>query len=278
MTANEKIISSIILIFSVIAVLAIAVLVFRHGYMGDVAPSAMPRVEERSADDPGETIQDVPPASADEPAPPALSWDTSLKPEIVWGNRTKQQVIFTFDAGAGVNSAFAILDILSSHGVIGTFFLTGKFAEQYPEIAKDMSDQGHEIFNHTYSHPDLRTVSDEKIVEEFQKTEEIISALTGKSTRPYFRPPYGGRNPHVWEVAAAEEDQSIYWTVDALDWKESEGFTDEQVKDRIFANLKPGTIYMMHIGDNITGRVLDEVLTEIKNQGYEIVPLSEGVK
>lgn len=208
------------------------------------------------------------------PAPPSSA---DLKPEISWGDTTKNQIIFTFDGGSGINSADEILEALKDHGVKGTFFVTGKFASDNPDLIKRIDSEGHEIFNHTYTHADLTTVPAEKIRDELGRAEVEIKTLTGKSTKPYFRPPYGARNLEVRKVAADEGYQSIYWTVDALDWKEDEGWTDAATRTRIMNNLKPGTIYMMHIGDNITGRILDDIFTEIESKGFKIVSLSEGL-
>jgi peptidoglycan/xylan/chitin deacetylase (PgdA/CDA1 family) len=197
--------------------------------------------------------------------------------EIVWGNRNEKQVIFTFDAGSGTNSLQSILETLAKHNVKGTFFLTGKWAEQNPEAVKQISDANHEIFNHTYDHPHLIQLSASEIQNELQRTNEIIKNLTGVSTKPYFRPPFGERNSAVLDAAAQAGYQSVYWTIDVLDWKEDSGFTAEQAKERIFGNLSAGTIYLMHVGDNITGEILDEVFTQIENQGYKIVSLMQGV-
>jgi peptidoglycan/xylan/chitin deacetylase (PgdA/CDA1 family) len=69
----------------------------------------------------------------------------------------------------------------------------------------------------------------------------------------------------------------VYWTVDAHDWEESTGVTASEVTDRIISNLRPGNIYLMHVGDNITGEVLDSVFTMIEDKGYKIVSLTEGL-
>jgi peptidoglycan/xylan/chitin deacetylase (PgdA/CDA1 family) len=199
-----------------------------------------------------------------------------VKGEISRGNPAKKQIIFTFDAGAGTNSLQKILEVTKKHNLNVTFFSTGKFAQKYPELIEQISAQGHEIFNHTYSHPYLTQITDEQIKEELVRAEEIISGLTGQTTKPYFRPPYGDRNTHVLQVAQEEGYQSVYWTLDALDWMADR--TEEQTKERIYANLKNGAIILMHIGDNITGNILDEVFTKIKNDGYKIVSLSEGLK
>lgn len=206
----------------------------------------------------------------------ATSTFFQVKGEISRGNPNKKQIIFTFDTGAGTNSAQKILEVARQHAVTITFFSTGKFAEKNPDLIKQISTAGHEIFNHTYSHPYLTKITDEQIKEELQKADQIISGLTGQTTKPYFRPPYGDRNAHVLAVAADLGWRSVYWTTDALDWETSK--TADDVKQRIYGNLKPGAIFLMHAGDDITGQVLDEVFTHVESQGYKIVSLSEGLK
>jgi peptidoglycan/xylan/chitin deacetylase (PgdA/CDA1 family) len=197
--------------------------------------------------------------------------------EIVRGNQSKNQVVFTFDGGAGIQSLQPILDTLKKYKIKGTFFITGKWAENNVDLVKQISDAGHEIFNHTYDHPHLPQLTNEQIIEELNKTDEIISKITGKSTKPFFRAPFGERDSRVLEIAKQAGYRSIYWTIDALDWKESEGYTSQQAKQRVLNNLKPGTIYLMHVGDNITGQILDELFVNIENKGYSIVPLTKGI-
>jgi peptidoglycan/xylan/chitin deacetylase (PgdA/CDA1 family) len=216
------------------------------------------------------------PNPAPNPTTPEPSPSPSVVPaEIVRGNASKKQVIFTFDAGASDLSTDKILETLAKHNVKGTFFLTGKWVSQNPETTKAIASAGHEIFNHTYNHPDLKTVSDATIIKEFADTEEIIKNLTGKSTKPYFRPPYGARNAHVLEISWQQGYHSVFWTTDALDWQP--GQTAESVEKRILDNLSPGAIYLMHVGDSITGDILDQVFTKIKNQGYTITSLTQGL-
>jgi len=221
---------------------------------------------------------DPTPATHINPTPPPPAPFVGTPAEIAWGNRNKKQVIFTFDGGAGIQSAQAILDTLEKHKVKGTFFLTGSWISKNTDLTKQIAKKGYEIYNHTYNHPYLTQIPDAQIISELKDTDDLVFSLTGKHTTPYFRPPYGARTDHVRDVAAAQGYQSVYWTIDALDWKESSGETAAQVKDKILQNLKPGTIYLMHIGDNITGQILDEVFQQIKAQGYSIVSLSQGIK
>jgi peptidoglycan/xylan/chitin deacetylase (PgdA/CDA1 family) len=186
-------------------------------------------------------------------------------------------VVFTFDAGSGDTSIKAILESLRTHDLIGSFFLTGRWVEQYPADVKAVSNDGHEIYNHTYSHPHLPVMTAADIQAELERTDQLIRDLTNKSTKPYFRPPYGDRNQQVLESAAAAGYQSIYWTVDALDWKESEGVTADQVRERVLSRLAPGAIYLFHVGDSITGAILDGLISEIEARGYVVMSLGQAL-
>lgn len=216
----------------------------------------------------------VPPPN---PAPSIVRNLATSSKEIVRGDASKKQVIFTFDGGDSSVSTESILATLAKHGVTGTFFLTGKFMEKYPAMVRRIAAAGHEIYSHTYSHPHLTEISDQEISRELIKTQGILESLTGKAPFPYFRAPYGDRDERVLDQAFKEGYQSVYWSVDALDWKETEGVSAESVKEIILANVAPGNIYLMHLGDAITGDILDEMFTTIESRGYRIVPLSQGL-
>jgi peptidoglycan/xylan/chitin deacetylase (PgdA/CDA1 family) len=198
--------------------------------------------------------------------------------EIVRGDNSKNQVIFTFDAGASMQSADEVLEVLAKHHVKGTFFFTGKSILKFPDLVKKIVSSGNEIFNHTYDHFHLTELSDDRIKSELSGVEKILSdEKIIISTKPYFRAPYGDRNSRVLSLASEAGYESVYWTVDALDWKESEGETADKVKERIVSTLAPGNIYLMHLGDSITGKILDDVFSTIESKGYKIVSLTQGI-
>ena len=197
--------------------------------------------------------------------------------EINRGNLYERQVIFTFDGGSADQSGEKILAVLAKHGAKGTFFLTGRFIDSNQDLVRKIIYSGHEVFNHTYNHPHLIQLSEEEIATEFRKTELSLNIVAGVSTKPFFRPPYGDRDDRVLRAAFKEGYQSVYWTVDAGDWEESLGISAEEVKARILNNVAPGNIYLMHLGDKITGEILDDVLTAIEIKGYRVVSLGEGI-
>jgi peptidoglycan/xylan/chitin deacetylase (PgdA/CDA1 family) len=197
--------------------------------------------------------------------------------EITHGNISKKEVIFTFDTGSTNESGDKILEVLAKHHVKGTFFLTGKMLENNLDFIKRVAVAGHEIFNHTYDHTDLTTLSDNKIGEELTKVENLLQVAVGTSPKPYFRAPYGARDARVLTTATKYGYQSVRWTVDALDWKDKKGEKASQVKKIILSSLAPGNIYLMHVGDITTGAILDDVFTSIESKGYRIVSLTQGL-
>lgn len=234
-------------------------------------PTDEPIVEEPEPTKPDPIVKDPTPDPDPEPDPQPVV----VLPEIERGDTSKKQIILTFDGGAGNHSAQEIIDVLRLRNIKATFFVTGKWASQNPLYLQTIKADGHEVFNHTQNHPDLTTLTDSQIRTEFRQSEGTIFNIISRTTKPYFRPPYGARNARVHRIAAEEGYRSVYWTVDALDWRPGE--TEETVKKRVFDRLSSGAIYMFHIGDDITGNILDEVISEMKNQGYSIVPLTEGL-
>jgi len=184
------------------------------------------------------------------------------------------RVALTFDAGAAAEPGWSILQTLRQHDVRCTFFLTGRFAQRNPELVKAIAAAGHEIGNHTFSHPDLRGLSDDAIREELRRGEEAIAAVSGVSTKPWFRPPFGSRDRRVLEVAAGEGYRCVYWTVDSWD-SFKKGITAEEIRERVLGRVGPGDVVLFHIGSRATADALPEILDVLKRRGLVCVPVSQ---
>lgn len=208
---------------------------------------------------------------------PESSWDGQVPAEIVYGDKRKKQVIFTFDAGSSNTSIEKILETLKKHHVKGTFFMTGTWVLNNREIVRRIVSDGHEIFNHSFNHPHLTELSDIEVISQLEDMDATLMNIAGTSTKPYFRPPYGDRNAHVLRLAAQAGYTSVYWTIDAGDWEEGSGRSADEVRQKIISNLRPGMIILMHVGDTITGMILDDIFTTIEDQGYRLVSLTQGI-
>jgi LysM repeat protein len=191
---------------------------------------------------------------------------------IYHGNLQRKQIALTFDAGSDI-AGIQILDVLKKHQVQSTFFLTGSWVEKFPSYAKQIVTDGHEVGNHSYSHPDFTKISPSKIQEELNKTEQVILQHTGKNSRPYFRFPYGASNAQALQsVGEAGYPFSIHWTTDTIDWQQP---AVDVIVSRIENNASNGDIVLMHIGGINTPAAVDKVIPILKAKGYQMVKVSE---
>lgn len=184
----------------------------------------------------------------------------------------RKQLSLTYDAGDGAGGAAHLLDILKKHAVRGTFFLTGAWVEKYPYLAKRIAAEGHEIGNHSYSHPDFTKLTASEIAEELGKTEAIVKKVTGADCRPLFRPPYGAWNEEVLKaVGDIGYSYSIYWSIDTVDWKQP---APELIVNRILEGAKSNDIVLMHLEYPTSAAASEEVIARLKQAGFELVPVS----
>lgn len=199
---------------------------------------------------------------------------SSYPSEIARVNGAGMNVALTFDAGASPAPTPALLKALKSAGVRATFFLTGKWCEKNPDLVRQISSEGHEIANHTYSHQDLRKLSDEEIAAQLSRMDEIATRLTGHGTRPYFRPPFGGRDKRVLRAAAQEGYTSVYWAIDSWDAFKP-GITSEEIRSRVLDRIEGGDVVLMHCGSQATADAVPSLITDLERRGYRIVTVSE---
>lgn len=185
----------------------------------------------------------------------------------------KKQIALSFDAAWGNEDTQQILDILAKHDVHVTFFMTGGWVENYPEDVKKIHEAGHDLGNHSENHKNMSQLSDSQCQEELMKVHNKVKELTGVEMS-LFRPPYGDYDNHVITNATSCGYYTIQWDVDSLDWKNYG--VDSIVKTVTqHKNLQNGSIILMHNGAKYTKDALETVITNLKEQGYEFVPLSK---
>ena len=192
----------------------------------------------------------------------------------IYSVKTDEKMIaISFDAAWGAEDFNKIMEILDKHNVKTTFFMTGDWVENYPECVKKLVEKGHDLGNHSATHPDMTTLSKEAQREQILRVHNAVKELTGYEME-LFRPPYGAYNNEVIRTCYENGYYPIQWDVDSLDWKDYE-------PARIISNvcnhksLDNGSIILCHNGAKYTADALDEMLTNLKKQGYKIVPISE---
>ncbi|MGN0452952.1 MAG: polysaccharide deacetylase family protein [Ruminococcus sp.] len=183
----------------------------------------------------------------------------------------EKKVAVSFDAAWGNEQTETLLDILENKKVKATFFLVGDWVEKYPESVKSIANHGHDVGNHSDSHPYMTKLSQDQMATELKDCNEKIEAITGKPTT-LFRPPYGDYNNAVVKAVKAQNMYCVQWDVDSLDWKDP---TPAQMIERITSKIQNGSIILMHNGAKNTPEALPQIIDAVRAKGFEFVPISE---
>lgn len=185
----------------------------------------------------------------------------------------KKQIALSFDAAWGNEDTKKILEVLKKHNVKVTFFMTGGWVESYPDDVCAILADGHDLGNHSENHKDMPTLSDSQQKEELMKVHNKVKELTGYEMF-LFRPPYGSYNNNLINNAKDCGYYTIQWDVDSLDWK-NYGIDSIIKTVTRHKHLGNGSIILCHNGAKYTAYALDEMITTLKDAGYEFVPISE---
>ncbi len=228
-----------------------------------VAPAVFPDPT-NSSQAPQPSAVATPPVPAPPPAPRKLSYNSC--------NVEGPYVAITFDDGPHPKLTPRLLDMLNERGLKATFYVIGQNVVQYPEIMQRMVAEGHEIGNHSYTHPALSKCSPAKLTEEITKSNDAILQACGVSPTTV-RPPYGATNAAVTKRLNDEFGLAvIMWSVDPQDWKIRKA---SHVSNHILQNTKPGGILLAHDIHPSTIDAMPAVLDGLLSKGYQFVTVSE---
>jgi peptidoglycan-N-acetylglucosamine deacetylase len=197
------------------------------------------------------------------------------------GVTTSKRVAFSFDAGSDGGHTTEILDRPAAEHLRVSFGLTGDFATKFPDLVRRMAKEGHHFINHSQSPPSFtgfstsaKPLTATQRQAQLAEADDVISALTGATTKPWFRPPYGDLDNGVaLDVAAAGYPMIAMWTVDSLGWKSTPA---SQVVQRCLSRVEPGAVYLFHVGSASTDAdALADIIAGIRSAGYEIVSVAD---
>ena len=185
-------------------------------------------------------------------------------------NRDDNKISISFDAAWGGDKTLGILDLLDEYNIKTTFFLVDIWTQKYPELVKEIVARGHEIGNHSTSHPQMSKLNETQIAKELNTQADNVLAIAG--VRPVlFRPPYGDYNNRVITTARAQGFVPIQWSVDSLDWKNRGA---QEIITRA-TKVKSGDIVLFHNDSQYILDALPAVLKYYAENGYSVVPISE---
>ena len=196
-------------------------------------------------------------------------------------NTEEKVVALTFDDGPSAVWTPQILDELKKAGIKATFFMVGKHVKQYPEIAKRVAREGHEIENHGYDHKVMIYYKTDELKKEINDTEKVIRDVTGQTTK-YFRP------PKAWLTSAEKQKIKemgygiVLWSLNSKDWVT---FHDKQITSYILRQIKPGEIILFHDSGGVfnteggdrtqTVKTIPRLVRKLQEKGYRFVTISE---
>lgn len=192
---------------------------------------------------------------------------------IYIGNTTKKQVALTFDVGdAGNENVPALLNMLRKHNVLANFFVTGQWVQKNPQVFKAIVADGHLIGNHSYSHPDLTTLSLDQLADQIKKTDNIIIANGGPKP-VFFRPPFGYFSENVLNKIYTMGYYTTFWGISMTDWLP---MTQEQLIHGVTDYAHNGAVALLHVTPDGV-RALDTTIPELKSRGYQFVTLAQMI-
>jgi peptidoglycan/xylan/chitin deacetylase (PgdA/CDA1 family) len=201
------------------------------------------------------------------------------------GSRNSNLVALSFDMGGRVDPALDIIEYLIENEVRATLFPTGAILEsRNTDIGRQVfslaaqHDDLFDIGNHSYSHPDFRTLTDAQMTEEIQSTAAAILEVTGYDARPWFRPPEGAYDDDVLRVVGSLGYRfTVMWDIDTIDWRpEADGGpTAAEIVEKVLANAQGGSIVLMHFGGYNTFEALPAIVSGLRAAGFELATVAE---
>ncbi len=203
-----------------------------------------------------------------------LSFPGSAQEAFCHGTREKRCVALTFDDGPHPRYTEKILSILKQYGVKATFFMIGSNVAHYPDVARAVHEEGHEIGCHTYSHPHMKNLSVKELSVELDKYERLFDSLALPDP-VLFRPPEGFRSQEQVRLLEERGYHVVIWSFDPKDWR---GTPSSQMVSGALSGVRGGDILLFHdyiSGQNNTIAAIEQLIPKLLESGYQFVTVSE---
>ena len=191
---------------------------------------------------------------------------------------TGKTIYLTFDAGYENGNTAQILDALEKHGAKAAFFLVGDFIRAEPELVRRMAEEGHTLGNHTYSHPDMSQIAgEEEFRRELEDNETLCREAAGVELSKLYRPPQGKYSRRNLEMAQALGYRTVFWSLAYADWLQDDQPTKTEAFQKLLPRVHPGAIVLLHTTSSTNAAILDELLTQWEQLGYQFGDLEQAL-
>lgn len=220
------------------------------------------------------------PSKNNEPAtiPEDMENDLNKYSGYFLGDTSKKHLYLTFDEGYENGYTDKILDVLKANNIKAAFFVTAPYVKQNKDLIKRMVDEGHLVCNHSDHHPSMASAAlkgKESFEKEFTVVEDLYKDITNKDMPKFFRPPMGKYSELSLKYTEDLGYKSIFWSFAYLDWDRNKQPSPEQGKEKILNGVHNGSIILLHAVSKTNAEILDPVLKELKNDGYEFKTLED---
>lgn len=189
----------------------------------------------------------------------------------------RKVVALTIDLGESATrpSAEALIRWLDAHHVKATFFITGWFIRNFPDLTRHLAAQGHQFGNHTDTHPHCRRLSGSELKEQLRNVEELLRRQGLSIHEPrYFRPPFGEYNQRAVDTAAELGYRTVIWSATGVDYNRR-GDADRWARS-ILRHVRPGGIILTH-ATPVSAEMVPQIVTALQARGYTVTTLDELV-
>ncbi|GED70344.1 delta-lactam-biosynthetic de-N-acetylase [Brevibacillus reuszeri] len=194
---------------------------------------------------------------------------------VFLGDTSKKELYLTFDNGYENGFTASILDTLLVRKVPAIFFVTGHYVKEQPELLKRMATEGHLIGNHSWSHPDMTTISNQKVKEELDKVKAAVIQVTGQKEMAYLRPPRGIFSDRTLSVTKDMGYTNVFWSIAYRDWDTKVQRGAKFAYDSVMSQLHPGAVILLHSVSKDNAEALGSIIDEARRQGYEFKSLEQ---
>lgn len=194
--------------------------------------------------------------------------------DIAMGNSNDKFVYLTFDEGYEAGYTSQILDTLKTNDVKAAFFITGHYLNTQSELVKRMIDEGHIVGNHTVNHPSMPDLDNDKLKEEITKLHTTVFEKFGYEMK-YFRPPKGEFSQRTLYLTKSLGYTTVMWSFAYDDWDENKQGRETYAKEKILSNIHNGAVILLHANSKDNCNILEEIIINIKEEGYEFKTLDE---